>query len=414
LATVGRRPVWTSKHTGGAVHFRSALPIPRIDAQGALSDIFCAERFIEALPLVHFLRGICGSLDYRGPGLRANFIVDDPNLHWPSYGFVRFRALAERARDENFHVCFATVPLDGWLVHPGAAATLKENIGHLSLAIHGNNHAKREFAAVVSPAQSHALLAQAIVRIQNLERKSGLRVCRSMIPPHGACSAQTLSALPATGFESACISAGSLRAYNRDKAWSRALGVLPAEMVERCPVLPRSGLTGDVENGLLLAAYLDRPMILRAHHSDFRGGIDRLDAFAGYVNGLGDVRWGNMTDLSRMSWVGRMVGDEYRVRLYTNRALVQIPGDATHIVIEEILDADRESLRLVSASSHTRAGATWHVSEETTAPVGSRTLSVARACDRTVGTAADGGPRTGGLLVARRLLAEARDRLCLL
>jgi len=38
------------------------------------------------------------------PPLRACFVIDDPNLHWPSYGHLDYRRMAEHARRGGYHV----------------------------------------------------------------------------------------------------------------------------------------------------------------------------------------------------------------------------------------------------------------------------------------------------------------------
>src|SRR5262245_19147313 len=125
------------------------------------------------------------------------------------------------------------------MTHGGAAEIFRRNSRRLSFCVHGNNHTKRELAQPYSDGERVSLLQQAIRRIETLERKAGVEVSRVMVPPHGACSHEMLEELPQRGFESACISHGSLRAHNRQRPWVRQLGYLPSEMIRNCPVLPR-------------------------------------------------------------------------------------------------------------------------------------------------------------------------------
>jgi len=181
----------------------------------------------------------------------------------------------------------------------------RELRSRLSLLIHGNNHTKGELGRRYTGAQRVFLLRQAIQRIERLESRSGLAVSRAMVPPHGACSEEMLAALPICGFEAACISHGSLRAHNKSAAWAKTLGYRPYEIVRGCPVLPRWGFSGDVKNAILLAAYLKQAIILRGHHQDLKDGPKVLDDLAGFVNGLGSVKWMNMTDLVRSRCLGK-------------------------------------------------------------------------------------------------------------
>ena len=88
-------------------------------------------------------RRAAGAHRWQAPPLRASFRLDDPNLHWPSYGHVRFRELAQDAKRRGYHVAMATVPLDAWMVHPGARDAFARHPDSLSLIIHGNNHVHR-------------------------------------------------------------------------------------------------------------------------------------------------------------------------------------------------------------------------------------------------------------------------------
>jgi hypothetical protein len=302
LATCELGPVWAVSQGKAAKHFRSGFALPALPADRSLQDVLSGRRFLEMLPLLHWLRGVCAGASAVSPPLRACFIFDDPNLHWPRYGYVDYQQLAAQAEKENYHVAFATIPLDTWFTHGGTAGIFRKHRSRLSLLIHGNNHAKRELARQYTEPERIYLLKQAIHRIERLERRSGLAVSRVMVPPHGACSEEMLAALPVCGFEAACISHSSLRAHNKAKAWTKTLGYLPSELVRGCPVLPRWGVSGDLKNTILLAAYLKQAIILRGHHQDLKDGPELLDELARFVNGLGLVEWLNMTDLVRTNY----------------------------------------------------------------------------------------------------------------
>jgi hypothetical protein len=305
LATCESGPVWVVSESEGVKHFRSSFSLPVLSADGGLQDVLNGRRFLEVLPLLHWLREVCSSRSEDGPALRACFIFDDPNLHWPRYGLVDYQHIAIHAERENYHVAFATIPFDSWFTHSGTAAIFRKHQSRLSLLVHGNNHTKRELAQVFSESERLFLLKQAIRRIERLERRSGLNVSRVMVPPHGACSEEMLAALPLCGFEAACISHGSLRAHNKTRAWTKTLGYLPSEMVRGCPVFPRWGFSDDIRNTILLAAFLKQAIIIRGHHQDLKRGMELLDDLAGFINGLGPVVWSNMRDLSRSNqrWI---------------------------------------------------------------------------------------------------------------
>ena len=152
-------------------------------------------------------------------------MFDDPNLHWPTYGFIDFAQIAAHAQMHNYHVSFATIPLDTWFVHMPTAALFKQHSDRLSLLIHGNDHITEELARDYSEKERSRILLQALGRIGELEHRSGVVVSRVMVAPHGACSEKVLEEMAQLGFESACISSGSLRHYNGQATWLRTIGI---------------------------------------------------------------------------------------------------------------------------------------------------------------------------------------------
>ena len=151
-------PIWSACSDGPVEHFRSALCLPRLSDEQSFVDVFNGACFLRTLVMLQFLEHVCANETYRHAPLRAAFIVDDPNLHWPRYGFVDYRAMAARAARENYHVSFAMIPMDTWFTHRPTAALLRECGQRLSLVFHGNNHAREEMARDYPDAVRTALL----------------------------------------------------------------------------------------------------------------------------------------------------------------------------------------------------------------------------------------------------------------
>ena len=337
LATCNGQPAWVVAETAGAKRHRSGFVLPEVGTGTVIKDVLNEQRFLEMLPLVHWLRELCADTAYGPPPLRACFIFDDPNLHWTHYGFVDFQEIAQRAARLNYHVTFATIPLDAWYAHAPTVQLFKNNRCHLSLTVHGNDHTRQELAQSYTPEARVSLLRQAIHRIERLESKTGLAVCRVMVPPHGACSEAMLAELPGCGFEAACISHGSLRAHNQGKSWTRDIGYLPSELVQDCPVLPRWGFSKDSQSAALLAAFLGQPLVFRGHHQDLKNGVELLDEMANFINGLGSVSWSNLTDLCRMNYQAKSENATFRVSPLGSGIILQPPEYAAQLAIESLL-----------------------------------------------------------------------------
>ena len=396
--------VWSVNDSGGVRTHRTSLCPPHAGVGVDIGLAAAGERFIQSLPLWQFLREVTEGQRHVEPPLRAAFIIDDPNLHWPSYGFADYREIAAAAQRDRYHVAFATIPLDAWWVHRATAEIFRQRQRELSLLVHGNNHAARELAQERTPQDCGALLKQAHARITQLETQSGLQVSRVMIPPHGACSSRMLAQLPSQGFESACISAGSLRAHNAGQPWTRTLGLAPSEWVEGCPVLPRWAFSGTTDMQLLTAAYLGQPLLLRGHHQDLRDGLEILHGLADAINALGEVRWCKLGDISRMNYRQRIEGSVMHIVPLGLRIDVSVPEGVSELCIEpggldwRSLDADALPIE--------RDGQRLRM------PTAGRTvcsLGVRRDQPRDEASARHGV--TSPKLLLRRALTEARDRL---
>ena len=282
------KPLWVSTHGAGSASFRAACAPVEIDIGESLRDHLRSTCFISHLPLVHFLGELTRDGGFRTQGLRAAFLFDDPNLHWRSYGFVDYPAIAASAEEAGYHVAFATIPLDAWLVSRQAARVFRRHPQRLSLLFHGNNHFHEELAQPSSVQEGRAIAAQALRRIALLERRAGVSVARVMAPPHGACSEPMMTALHETGFEAICI--------GRSRPW---LGRTKQHLLEECdvvefvgglPAIPRRPLSHPWEE-LCFHALLGQPLILYGHHDALAAGNAVLTRAATFINSFGNVRW---------------------------------------------------------------------------------------------------------------------------
>jgi hypothetical protein len=410
LARVEERAVWWQSDDGGP--HCSLYPLAELGDGQTLRDHLCPGSFMGLLPLLHFLGTLLADQGWKLPAPRAAFVIDDPNLHWPSYGFLKYPQLAEHASRHGYHLAFATVPLDGWRVDARAVATMREHPAALSLLIHGNDHVARELAGLGSDRQAEASMAQALRRIAALERASGLSVARVMAPPHGVCSEAALRAMFRLGFEAACIS----RPYPwRDglPAPSPLAGWYPAELVAGgIPVAPRQALTASRED-LVFRALLGQPLILHGHHGDFADGLDLLEQAAADINDLGEVRWGPLDGVAGGAYATRELGDTLLVQTHARRVSVQIPEgtEAVRVLAQEPLGGAgwhevRHGDDVAQMSFEQGTG----VSETFAVGVGA-TFDLELVAERPLDPRQVTAPRRKAWPLARRLLVEGRDRL---
>lgn len=335
-------PVWVREVVGGAVIDRVALPLPESAAtpNSSVFDWLNSETFPQLLPFIQFLREVTGEHRWHFQP-KACFMFDDPNLHAQSYGFIDYRKLIAQAVRHRYHVSFATVPLDGWFVSTKAAMLFRDSKAQLSLLVHGNDHVHHELARAYSREQREALLRQALRRIRQMEMKAAVEVCRVMAAPHGACNEDMLRDMARFGFEAACISHGSLRYHNRERAWTRGLGSRPAVIVEGLPVFPRFPMTAaNARQNALLAAYMDQPIVPMGHHGDVASDLELLNGLADHINRIGSVQWVRMSEVARTHFQWRTEAETVVVRRFSRLTRLIVPEDVTCLRVDPLPGGD--------------------------------------------------------------------------
>jgi hypothetical protein len=425
LACAGRAPVWFQR--GGARDYlsMSAYPIAQMAPQEALRDHLRAGRFMGLLPLLHFLDRVIGAEGWEPAPLRASFVIDDPNLHWPSYGYLDYAEIAAQAERHGYHVGLAMVPLDGWLANPRAAALFKRNSSALSLVMHGNDHRSGELVRLGADGIAEAVIAQALRRTVGFERRTGVRVQRVMVPPHEVCSQPALRAMFRLGLDGACISrrypwhgrpscaqdALAEQALTAD-AWPLAKWH-PTDMVAGgLPILPRCRIDAPWED-LAFRALLRQPLVLFGHSSDLARGLDLLAAAADYVNGLGAVEWGPLGWIAGHSFLTRRRGETLVVQMHSRCASLAIPPSVSTLVVRvPRLTREQHDLYLLCGGERVSMSEHPHAWSCDPLPVAGGTelqltLQPERSLDPELVSAR---PFTPWPLV-RRALVEGRDRI---
>jgi hypothetical protein len=323
LAACGDNALWTRRDAMDRV----ALA-PELAPGQSIRDALAPGRWLSLLPLVHYLRDVAGDLAWESPPTRATFMIDDPNLHWPSYGYVRFAELAKHAEADGYHVAVATIPLDAWLVHPGVARVFRENRRSLSLLVHGNDHVREELARPRSKREALSLLAQAVRRVTALQLRAGVAIDRLMVAPHGVCSEEMMRTMLLVGFEGLCYSWSTPRSSDQP-----LVGWEPSELRAGLPVFPRFLVTKPRDE-IVLRSFLGQPLILYAHHSDLANGLDLFGEAAAFVNREPGVQWGGAERIARSSYLTRREGKALTVRLCARNVELQIPPGVEELMVE--------------------------------------------------------------------------------
>jgi hypothetical protein len=407
LASCRGVPTWTSRG-----RLQRALLVPcELGHEEALRERLRDGRSAALLPLAHFLRELTAAEAWQLPAPRAAFLFDDPNLHWPSYGFVKLPALAEHARDHGYHAALATVPLDGWFTHPAARRALRGSDGAVSLLVHGNDHYGGELGRPRTSSEALAMAAQAQRRVGSFEARTGVAIDRVMVPPHEQCSQATVAGLRRCGFEALTVTQPFPWLGDGRRGWLAGpegtgplVGWRPADLADGLPVLLRHPLAGRSSPELRLRAFLGQPLVLYGHQADLLEGLDVLTSAVADIERAGPTRWCSLGEIAAASFETRRRGEDLEVRLLSRSARVEIPLETSRLRVEPFPGTTGEYEALLVN------GATQRFSEPIDVDPGTKVEVALRASDA-VDVNSVPAPRLRPLAVPRRILSEGRDRL---
>jgi hypothetical protein len=401
LGVVG--PVWTRGRDPQRQTIRVATGLPLLEPGVTLFEALHGPDALGLIALVEFLRALEAN-PWRGTGLRAAFVFDDPNLRRNRYGYVDYRELIRHADEHGYHAAMNMVPLDARRWSVDAADLFRARPDRLSLVIHGNDHAPRELASAHAFETALAVGAQALRRIAWFQTRTGLTVDPVMTPPHERWSRIGARAMGALGFDAMSCS-NPYPSAEGPRSADVLTGWTPASFVDGCAVLQRLPLSLD-PTGIALRAFLGHPLILYGHHADLADGLAPLASAAATVNGLGDVTWFSVGEIARSNYELRADGDGVRVRPWSGRLELQRSCDEPTLAVDEPAGGGFSAWStsgLDGACEHHRHA----FGERTTSWATSIRLHSAWATDpATVPSPARSLPAVG-----RRRLSESRDRL---
>lgn len=407
LASSGGTPAWAR---AGRLH-RALLAPAELAPEEALRERLCDTRSAALLPLLHFLRELTAPLRWQAPRQRACFLFDDPNLHWPSYGFVKLGQLASHAREHGYHAALATVPLDTWFTHPAALRALAESGGTLSLAVHGNDHNGGELGRLRDEEEAIATAAQALRRLHSFERRTGATVERVMVPPHEECSEATVRALLRCGFAAISMTRPFPWLALPPRTWlarpegaDALVGWRPADFTAGLPLLIRHPIAQRSPAEMALRAYLGQPLVLYGHHDDLLGGPEVLAEAAAEVNRLGPTSWRSLGEIAAGNYETRRAGEALGVRMLSRTARVEIPHDLESLSVTVPPTLEPRDCQLFLDGRPARL-------DEARPVVPGSSVEIELRVENAIDATAVPAPRRQPLAIARRLGAESRDRL---
>jgi len=414
LASQNGKPIWLRRRIAEGYVTMAAWSPPCFSPEDHIYEHFQSGKFLRLLPLLHFLRNLTCQADWQSPPATACLLVDDPNLHSKTYGYLDFRRLASDAHEQRFYVSVATVPMDCWWINSQIGELFCENSPRVSVVLHGNDHTYEELAQPASDAENLALLAHALRRWRRLECYPRMEVCRVMECPHGSLSVAMLEPMARLGYEAVFATTAHLLRCNRGATFRASLGA-ERTLLERkaVPVIPRIRAVAGWQTEVRLAAFLRKPLILATHHWDFAEQSNLSSDFARIVNGLPAVRWASPTGVARACYQFRQVDDVLHLKLGSRLVDVPIPQSVQQVMIHRpwLRGGGESELLVVRAQENETFRAAS--SADVIGPVslqGSSTLQVSSSVLNGVDCDSVPQPRLHWWPLVRKVMIEARDR----
>jgi hypothetical protein len=407
LARVGEETLWALEQQGNQEHHRVGVDVPVFAENDFFHNHFRERCWFSTVPLLHFLRRLLGADGWPAPEARASFIIDDPNLHHRSYGYIDFEKLANHAAAHNYHATIATVPLDAWYFDRKVVDLFQTHKKHISLMMHGVNHVADELARSYDEQGALSLLATGLRRIADLESRSGVAVARIMAAPHGAFAEFMADLMVRLGYEGACVSIGSLLRWNREKLWPADLGFSMAQPLGSFgfPVFHRIGLS---ETDIRLNSFLGHPVIVTLHHQDCVSNFARLEAMANTVNSIDDVQWKGIEEISKTNFVSKVQDEVLHIWPYSRRLAVPLTTEITEV---EVCSSPYCGGFSIDLRNHRRNGIDVAVHNiPARHRIVNNTLEIFFPASNAVDYRQVASRSVGVWPVVRRILTEARDR----
>jgi hypothetical protein len=338
LAEKNEKAVWIKRNLNNCQIDIISTNLIELEKNSSLMDYFYINGFFPLMVFIHFLREVTSDIGYKMPSLKACYIIDDPNIRFLSYGYVNFPEIVSIAKKHNFHISLATIPLDLWWVSNSSLNYFKENKNYISLSTHGNNHLKEELLVNKKNEYEIRTVAQALKRINKFEKKYSYKIDRVFIPPHGKASAKLLNSAALLGVFGISASRPYTWSDNyNEKAHeyfnnSPYIGFAPSDFVEGLPVIPRKGLKYS-NNEILLTLFLDKPIIIYSHASDFKTGYSNLIEKSEFINSFKNVEWCSLEEILFSNFARKIENNIMKILLFSNKIKIIIPDNITQIQV---------------------------------------------------------------------------------
>jgi hypothetical protein len=263
----------------------------------------------------------------------AALVVDDPLLR-TSYGFLNFGDLVAHMQQYTFATTVAFIPHNYRRSAEHVVRLFRHNPTRLALCFHGNDHTAGEFASTDATFLNTSL-AIATGRMKVHQQMTGVEYERVMVFPQGRFSREAMQALSTHNFESA-VNTTTCPADARTNVRLADL-TQPAVLSHAgFPLFVRTPVSNTTEVDIAFSLFFGRPILLGAHHDDFRD-IQTVLSTISTVNAMcPSIVWTSVGTATRRSvLVKRHKDGSKRIRAYSRTVEIQNGSSCSeHISIE--------------------------------------------------------------------------------
>ena len=276
-----------------------------VDAELASRSFDVRDQFLCAVPIVLYVKWAFPETCWNGSETNACLVIDDPLLN-PNYGCVNFEKLLGLMERHRFSTNIAFIPWNRRRSNPKVVRLFTEKPECYSLSIHGCDHTAAEFGT-----QDREYLrwkvTEAIGRMSEHERQTGIHHDRIMVFPQGVFSEAAMDVLKHANF-TAAVNSDVISADLRPQpikisdVWDIAVMRYGA-----FPMFTRR----DPFEGIVNFAFdilLGKPCIIVIHHDFCRERYKHLLEFINRLNGLNrPLSWRSLGEVVRRSCRQRLL-----------------------------------------------------------------------------------------------------------
>jgi len=299
-------------------------------------ELYNTQYFSEIVSVMMFLRYSCGDECWHREIDYANLTIDDPFLVEP-YGNLEFKGLLTSMETHNFNTTIAYIPWNYDRSNPKVAKLFLDHPDRYSMVIHGNNHDHYEFYKYnkVSLKEQENDIIEALNRMKEFRKLTGIPYDKIMIFPHGIAPEKTLEFLKKYNFVATVNNQDAPLETKRPQ--STFYGIEPAIMdYANFTALKRHSTQGyriwsfrKAKSGIEVAPYafdlfIDKPVLIVAHQDFFFSGIDAFSSTADAINNLaGEVNWTSLGNISKHLYLEKTNDDgSVDIRMYGNKLVL--------------------------------------------------------------------------------------------